>query len=53
MAIIHKWQSTLDCGEAVRPLLVDFKKAFYIVHHNLVMMYYGFSRTWIKVHNVY
>ena len=37
MAIIHEWQSTLDHGGAVRALLVDFKKAFDLVNHNILL----------------
>ena len=36
-AIIHEWQSILDHGGAVRALLVDFKKAFDLVNHNLLL----------------
>jgi len=37
MAIINEWQSTLDRGEAIRALLVDFFKAFDLVNHNLLL----------------
>jgi len=37
MAIIHEWQSTLDHGGVVRALLVDFKKAFDLVNHYLLL----------------
>ena len=37
MAIIHEWQSTLDCGGVIRALLVDFKKPFDLVNHNLLL----------------
>jgi len=37
MAIIHEWQSTLDRGGAIRALLVNFKKAFDLVNHNLLL----------------
>jgi len=37
MAVIHEWQSTLDRGRAIRALLVDFKKAFDLVNHSLLL----------------
>ena len=37
MAIMHEWQSTLDRGGAVRALLIDFKKTFDLVNHNLLL----------------
>jgi len=57
MAIIHEWQST-------RALLVDFKKAFDLVNHNLLLKKLlnknvphvssnGFSRSWMKGRNEY
>ena len=36
-AIIHEWQSILDHWGAIRALLVDFKKAFDLVNHNLLL----------------
>jgi len=64
MAIIREWQSIMDRGGAVRALLVNFQKAFDLVNHNLlsqkklirtshIASSNGFSRTWIKRHNVY
>ena len=37
VAVIHDWQTALDEGVAVRALLVDFKKAFDSVNHNLLL----------------
>jgi len=36
-AMLHGWQTTLDQGGAVRTVLVDFKKAFNFVNHNLLL----------------
>ena len=36
-AIIYAWQSALDRGQGVRALFVDFKKAFDLVNHNLLL----------------
>ena len=33
--MLHAWQTTLDQGGAVRAVLVDFKKVFDLVNHNL------------------
>jgi len=37
IAILHAWQSTLDERGAVKAVLVDFKKAFDPVNHNLLI----------------
>ena len=37
IAMLHAWQTTLDQGGAVRTLLVDFKKAFDSVNHNILL----------------
>jgi len=34
-AMLYAWQTTLDQGEAVRVVLVDFKKGFDFANHNL------------------
>jgi len=36
-AMLHAWQTTLDQCGAVRAVLVDFKKAFDLVNHNLLL----------------
>ena len=36
-AMLHAWQTTLDQGETVRAVLVDFKKAFHLVNHNILL----------------
>ena len=36
-AMLHGWQTTLDQGGAVTAVLVDFKKAFNFVNHNLLL----------------
>jgi len=35
--MLHAWQTTLDQGGAVRAVLVDFKEAFDLVNHNLLL----------------
>jgi len=46
IAIQHKWLQTLDDKGSVRALFVDFKKAFDIVNHNILLPN---SRTLIQV----
>ena len=36
-AMLHAWQTTLDLAGAVRAVLVDFKKTFDLVNHNLLL----------------
>ena len=37
VAITHTWQTELDQGVVVRALLVDFRKAFDLVNHNILL----------------
>ena len=36
-AMLHAWHTALDQGGAVRAVLVDFKKAFDLLNHNLLL----------------
>ena len=35
-AILHTWMSSLDSGDSVRTVFVDFRKAFDLVNHNIL-----------------
>jgi len=37
VALLHMWTSALDEGESVRAVFVDFRKAFDLVDHNILM----------------
>jgi len=37
IAIQHKWLTTLDEGDSVRSLFIDFRKAFDLVDHNILI----------------
>jgi len=35
-AILHTWMSSIDSGNSVRIVFVDFRKAFHLVNHNIL-----------------
>ena len=35
-AILHTWMSSLDSGDSVRTVFVDFQKAFDLVNYNIL-----------------
>jgi len=49
IAIQHKWLTTLDKGGSVRSLFIDFRKAFDLVDHNILIQSINQSINFFRV----
>jgi len=44
VSVLHLWTTSLDAGQAVRTVFMDFRKAFHLVYHNILLKKYIRSR---------